>query len=92
MFIKELNLYLDYLKNKVEESKDSMNRKQEKYLVGFSKNLQEGINYYDNLFARAKGRFEEKKDQMYQELESAKDTLKSLSLQIEELRLQPVRI
>ncbi|RUA06553.1 MAG: hypothetical protein DSY82_09485 [Flavobacteriia bacterium] len=92
MFIKELNLYLDYLKNKVEESKDSMNRKQEKYLVNFSKNLQDGINYYDGLFTKVKDRFEESKDQFYNELESARNSLNNISMQIEELRMQPVRV
>jgi hypothetical protein len=91
MFIKELNLYLDYLKNKVDESRNSMNKKQEKYLISFSKNLQEGIGYYDDLFAKAKDKFEETRNQLYKELESAKDTLSSITQQIEDLRLQPVR-
>jgi hypothetical protein len=91
MFIKELNLYLDYLKNKVDESRDSMNKKQERYLISFSKNLQEGIGYYDDLFSKAKDKFEETRNQLYKELESAKDTLSSITQQIEDLRLQPVR-
>ena len=92
MFIKELNLYLDFLKQKVDESKDSMNKKQEKYLINFSKNLQEGIGYYDDLFAKAKDKFDETRNQLYNELELAKVTLNSISTQIEDLRLQPVRV
>ncbi len=92
MFIKELDLYLDYLKNKVEESKDSMNRKQEKYLVSFSKNLEDGINYYEGLFSKVKDRFDETKDQFYNELESARNTLNNISLQIEDLRMQTIRV
>jgi hypothetical protein len=92
MFMKELNLYIDYLKNKIEESKDSMNKKQERYLVSFSKNLQDGINYYDNLFLRVNDKFTTTRKQLSKELEAGKEALQNLNIQIKELKLQPVSI
>ncbi len=92
MFMKELNLYLDYLKQKVEESKDSMNKKQEKYLISFSKNLQEGIDYYDDLFQKVNDRFEGTKNQLYHELRQGREALRNICIKIDKLRLQPVRV
>ena len=45
MFIKELKIYIDFLKNKVEETKVSITDKQEKYLLKLGNNIKEGINY-----------------------------------------------
>ena len=50
MFIKELEIYLEYLKNKIDETKGALNRKQEKYFSTFTHNLKEGISYYVDLF------------------------------------------
>ena len=88
MFIKELNLYLDYLKNRIDESKDSMNKKQEKYLLAFSKNMEEGINYYHNLFNDIKHKFEDTKQVILHDLDTSKIILQNLHLEIENLTLQ----
>jgi len=50
MFITELLLYINYLKEKLEEgfSAEELN-KQKKYLTGFYKNLVKGISYYYQL-------------------------------------------
>jgi len=61
MFVKELKIYIDFLKDKIEETKVSMTKKQEKYLVTFEHNLNEGIDYYQNLFTELKGKFEDNK-------------------------------
>ena len=50
MFMKELNIYVDFLKNKLEETKGNMTAKQEKYFESFSSNMKEGIDYYQKLF------------------------------------------
>ncbi len=91
MFIKELNLYIDYLKDKVEESKDSLTNKQEKYLLNFSKNLKEGINYYDSLFENAKDIFEESKYNVLRELALEKERLNVLNYKINNLSLALVK-
>ena len=88
MFIKEINLYLDYLKNKIDDARDSMNKKQEKYLLTFSRNMAEGINYYDNLFDGLKHKFEDTKQGILIDLEVSKNVLRNLHLEIENLTLQ----
>ncbi len=90
MFVKELYLYIDYLKDKIEESKESYTKKQEKYLLNFSKNLKEGINYYDDLFRNAKNKFEESKSMILNELELSKEKLNLLDLKISKFSLAVV--
>ncbi len=85
MFIKELNLYIDYLKNSIEETSTSLTKKQEKYLMTFSKNLDEGINYYQNLFTDLKDKFESTKINILSELDNSKKSLQLLHLEIEDL-------
>lgn len=50
MFVKELQLYVDYLKTKLDEFKDSPSDKQIQYLNTFVSNIKSGIRYYKNLF------------------------------------------
>ncbi len=83
MFIKELTLYLDYLKNRIDETSSSLNKKQEKYLLNFSKNLDEGINYYQDIFENAKDKFEDTKENILAELKSSKEYLKNLQYKID---------
>ncbi len=85
MFIKELNLYIDYLKSKIEETSNVINNKQERYLTTFSKNLEEGINYYENLFDNMKEIFEDTKSSILNELNTSKNALQLLNLKIENL-------
>ena len=49
MFIKELQLYIDYLKELLDTT-DFSNKREAKKFTRFSQNLDEGINYYKNLF------------------------------------------
>jgi hypothetical protein len=49
LFVKELSLYVDYLKKEVEKSVESMTTKQERYLKTFRDNLLSGVAYYQNL-------------------------------------------
>ncbi len=88
MFIKELNIYIDFLKNKIVEARVPITNKQEKYLLTFAKNLKEGINYYYKLFNDSKNIFEDTKSQVLNELEASKKTLHLLSLEIENLSLE----
>ncbi len=55
MFLKELGMYLDIFKERVEEFlKDAENLKEKRNLKSFQENLFEGINYYKKLFAEKK--------------------------------------
>lgn len=85
MFVKELNLYINYLKNKIEETKISMENNQEKYLLSFIENLKEGINYYHGLFDGLKHKFEDAKSTILEELDASAQVLQFLKSEIEGL-------
>ncbi len=80
MFVKELGIYVDYLKNKLEETKTNMTKKQEKHFQSFDKNLQEGINYYQGLFSGLKEKFGETKSSILKDLEKNLKTLQNLKI------------
>ncbi len=55
MFLKELNMYLDIFKERIEEFlKDLDNTKEKRQLIKFQKNIFDGVNYYKELFAEKK--------------------------------------
>lgn len=83
LFIKELSLYLDYLKNQIEKISHPSTPRQLKSLGDFAKNLDLGILYYDNLFKSLKNTFSEIKNELFKELEKSKKELSLLALQIE---------
>ncbi|EZH71937.1 hypothetical protein ATO12_04780 [Aquimarina atlantica] len=85
MFIKELNIYIDYLKDKLEETKNSINNKQKKYLSVFVKNLKEGVSYYENIFGSIKIAFESSKSQILSDLNNSKTTLNQINSEIDDL-------
>src|SRR5690606_19671580 len=49
VFINELQLYVNYLKNEIEFSGNDWTNKKEKYFDLFKQNLEKGISYYKNL-------------------------------------------
>ncbi len=83
MFIKELNIYVDYLKNKFDEAKGSLDRKQVKYFTSFTKNLNEGIAYYQKLFTETSNSFKTIKTSILNDLEQSKKNLQLISLEID---------
>ncbi|UCH65696.1 MAG: hypothetical protein JSW63_00750 [Ignavibacterium sp.] len=85
MFIKELKLYINYLKSKIEEARNSMTNAQEKYLFNFITNLKEGINYYYKLFTDLNEVFEDTKSSILNELDTSKKKLDLLILEVENL-------
>ena len=87
MFLKELKIYIDFLKNKIEETKVSITNKQEKYLLAFVKNLKEGINYYYSVFDDLKNTFEDKKSSILSDLDDSTKTLHLLHVEIENLSI-----
>lgn len=78
MFVKELKIYIDYLKDRYEESKYAMTVKQEKYLESFSNNLKEGIQYYEEVFSNVKDKFESTKANILNDLEQGMKALNQL--------------
>lgn len=85
MFVKELKMYIDYLKGEIEESKGLMNKKQEKYLTRFVANMKDGVHYYQELFLNAKGKFTDTKERIFTELDMSDSILSLLKIEIESL-------
>lgn len=85
MFIKELHIYIDFLKNKLEDAKKSMNKKEEKYLMTFTNNMKAGVAYYQNMFANVSNAFEDIKSSVLNELEISLNVLQNISVEIENL-------
>lgn len=83
MFIKELYIYIDYLKDKIEEAKGAVTDRQKKYLSSFTSNLKDGIAYYHSVFSTLKGSFENTKTQIVFDLDRG---LKTLHLVEEEIK------
>jgi hypothetical protein len=82
MFIKELKIYIDFLKNKIEKTRVSITDKKERYLLTFAKNLNEGINYYYRLFTDLKDVFEDTKSSILSDLDDSRKILHLLDLEI----------
>ena len=89
MFMKELNLYMDYLKSQLKKAKKDWNKKQEKYFNRFFENMNDGIEYYNSLFDNVKDKYEKTKDETIESLEKTKSTLAKLALEVEALKIIP---
>ncbi len=92
MFVKEIGLYLDFLKNKISESKVGLNKRQAKYLTSFASNMQDGVDYYYNLFSNIKGDLHEKRDEIIAQLDKKSLELDILSDNISKLTLTPAPV
>lgn len=90
MFIKELGIYLDYLKGKVEDVQESANKQQKRYLIKFVKNMDAGIRYYQELFGHVTDKFQEIKSSILNQLDTDQDKLNQINEQIEELDMVTV--
>ncbi|MDP2303150.1 MAG: hypothetical protein Q8N03_12090 [Ignavibacteria bacterium] len=78
MFIKELKLYISYLKSSIDDCGTSISDKQDKYFNSFKSNLNEGIEYYKNLIDSLKNKYSHFKEDFNSELERLKDELAQL--------------
>lgn len=78
IFLKELSLYIAYLKRLIDENGTVISVKQEKYFETFSSNLSEGIEYYKNLYASYKERYEHFKEDFLDELENLASELQDI--------------
>lgn len=74
IFIKELDLYIDYLQKDLHNHLADLNDKKRKYLTNFKSQLQEGINYYKHLF----GQFSDPLIQFIDDLMISENKLNSL--------------
>ena len=82
LFVKELGIYVDYLKNEIEESVETINGRKLKYFEEFKTNLLSGIEYYDTLVHEMKEETEIYKNKMKDELEKTVLQIHSIKLPI----------
>ena len=78
LFLKELALYYDYLKKKIEEVESPFTEKQIVYFNKFVENMNDGISYYKNLFEEVKHKFNDFREDFIVELESMEFELANL--------------
>ena len=76
MFINELDMYLKYLSNKIEEHKSDWGKKSEKYLNAFTTNMNDGIKYYQSVFSSVGEEFGILKESTTPKLNIAFDKIK----------------
>src|SRR5690606_29594401 len=85
MFIKELTIYIEFLKGKIDGTKGFITDKQLAYLSTFTNNLYKGISYYQILFGKTSKAFEGN-SQIIRELIYFRAVLDDLSDKIYDLK------
>jgi len=77
-FLKELKLYIDYLKNLIAESGTEFSEKQIKHYQTFQSNLTSGIEYYKKLYLDYKEKYEHFKNDFLHRLELLRNELSEI--------------
>jgi hypothetical protein len=80
MFVKELKLYIDYLKTQIAETPFPFTDKQIKYFGEFEKNLRDGIAYYKNLYTDFEDKIAVIKEDLLKEMDEIRQRLEESSL------------
>jgi len=80
MFIKEIGMYIDYLKKEINDSLDSLNTKKINYFEGFKENLLSGITYYQGLIYEMQEESENIKEHMKKELVNFKKSIELITV------------
>lgn len=80
MFVKELQLYVSYIKEKIDENYIEQSEKQTKYINRFLSNLSDGITYYEQLFDEVQTQIGEVSTKALQDLSGIKKELNRLTL------------
>ena len=78
MFLKELEIYIEYFAKKLKESENLVSSKQLEYFEEFHKNLNDGIEYYNKLFSQLQHNLGVKKDDLLKVLNQMKKRLNSI--------------
>lgn len=79
VIINELKMYVDYLKNEINEFSEQITAAQTKKLKTFKSNLTEGIEYYQNLIG-SNNWFEKSRQNIEKQLKQYKDELLELCI------------
>ncbi|MFO7617963.1 MAG: hypothetical protein R6V75_12010 [Bacteroidales bacterium] len=75
LFMKELDIYIDYLKNRLAPKINPDNPKEKKTLEAFRENLLEGIRYYKELFSGKLTHLQSKADEILHQLNEKQNQL-----------------
>jgi len=78
-FVKELKMYIDYLKKDIQAIGNEINNAKTKKLESFKNNLLEGITYYQNLFINVPD-FKTIKKEMMNQFEYHKNELEAIEI------------
>jgi len=82
MFIKELQLYLEYLYDKISETQKPFSDKDVDYFVKFSNNIENGIKYYKSLFSEIKSAFNDIKFNILNELDRIEMEIRKINYEL----------
>lgn len=82
MFIKELGLYVDYLKRELQQAGQAVTVRQQRYFAGFRSNLEEGMRYYTELLPAMKTKAAANVERFRTELEVFARELRGLELPV----------
>ena len=81
MFVSELRMYVDYLKDKANEAMAARDAKIARQLKGFKGNLIQGIEYYRHHFSREWARYNTKPDLSLKQLDDCAAEVLSISVE-----------
>lgn len=79
MFVKELKMYVDYLRNEINTFTDEVTPNQLKKWNSYRNNINEGIVYYQNLF-KSTAYFKNSDSKIAEQLEFYKEAIKTIEL------------
>ncbi len=88
MFMKELDMYVDYFRKEIKDSEHQITSRKLKNLMEFSENLKSGISYYQDLFGDLKEYFGSIKENIFQRLDEQLEQLHVLHEKVESLTLE----
>ncbi len=80
MFIKEITMYIDYLKNRINKTQKPFTDKQIKYFDTFKNNLMNGIEYYRELTSNIRIKYQNIKADITKELKRTEDKLRNIDM------------
>lgn len=87
MFLKELKLYIDFLQNRIKTTSLPITTKQQNQLFDFTANLQDGIDYYTELFSKIPAGINGQNTKTARDLKNFKLTIPLLNSKINSLEL-----
>jgi hypothetical protein len=80
MFIKELGMYVDHFKEKVESIEWPLNKNEIKFIKTYEANMRDGISYYKDLFSNCKKSFQNIKTNILDDLKRLENEFENLTL------------